>query len=72
MPGMSGTEFVGAAKAGGATCGFLVISGHGALGEQRSGVDGFLPKPLDVREMLREVERLFASRAGRVTRPNSG
>lgn len=61
MPAMTGTQFIAAARAAGSRCRFLVISA-----ESRSAADAaavgvsFLPKPLDVRAMMDEVERLFA------------
>ena len=61
MPAMSGTELIAEARARGARCRFLVISGkRGARAEAASaGADAFLAKPLGMRELTGEVERLF-------------
>lgn len=61
MPEMSGTEFIEAARAHGYDCRFLVISGkRGARVEAaQAGAEGFLAKPLGMRELIGEVERLF-------------
>jgi len=61
MPTMTGTELIAAARTAGHTCRFLVISGkRGARQEAtRAGADSFLAKPIGMRELLTEVERLF-------------
>jgi len=61
MPTMTGTEFIAASRARGFGARFLVISGkRGARVEAvAAGAEGFLPKPLGMRALLTEVERLF-------------
>ncbi len=62
MPEMTGTEFIAAARGAGARARVLVISAEGRSEQlaRAAGAEGFLAKPLDVRRMMGEVERLFA------------
>ncbi|MRG94473.1 response regulator [Polyangium spumosum] len=61
MPEMSGTDFIEAARSRGYGCRFLVISGkRGARAEAaQAGAEGFLAKPIGMRDLIGEVERLF-------------
>lgn len=62
LPSMTGTELIQAARdRRGCPARFLVISGHRAsANEARSAAsEGYLPKPLEVRTLIAEVERLF-------------
>lgn len=61
MPEMSGTDFIEAARSHGYDCRFLVISGkRGARAEAaQAGAEGFLAKPIGMRDLIGEVERLF-------------
>lgn len=61
LPAMSGTELIQAARDQGARARFLVISGHRASANEAKSVaaEGYLPKPLEVRTLIAEVERLF-------------
>jgi len=61
MPAMSGTELIAAARARGYTCRFLVISGKQGAQEEaaEAGAEGFLAKPIGLRDLTTEVERLF-------------
>ncbi|MDI1427894.1 MULTISPECIES: response regulator [Polyangium] len=61
MPEMNGTDFIEAARSRGYDCRFLVISGkRGARAEAaQAGAEGFLAKPIGMRDLIGEVERLF-------------
>jgi two-component system response regulator GlrR len=61
LPAMTGTELVQAARDRGSRSRFLVISGHRASAHEAksAAADGYLPKPLEVRSLIAEVERLF-------------
>ena len=54
--------YCGAGGGAGARARFLVISAEGRSEQlaRAAGAEGFLAKPLDVRRMMGEVERLFA------------
>lgn len=66
MPGLSGTEVVrrirALEQAGGARLAVLIVSGHvGADDQQRfraAGADGFVPKPVDIELLRRELQRV--------------
>jgi two-component system, NtrC family, response regulator GlrR len=61
MPTMTGTELIAEARSRGHTCRFLVISGKRGARQEASlaGAEGFLAKPIGMRELITEVERLF-------------
>ena len=61
-PSITATPCLGGGRGAGARARFLVISAEGRSEQlaRAAGAEGFLAKPLDVRRMMGEVERLFA------------
>ena len=61
LPGMTGLEIAGAARAAGSETRFVLVSGHRWLGRQRlDPVDEVVEKPFDPEVFLRLVEELLA------------
>lgn len=56
----TGTEFIAAARVANPRARFLVISAdQAAAAEAQRAADGYLSKPIEVRALLGEIERLF-------------
>lgn len=66
LPTMTGTELIASARAQGYAARFLVISGHpdAKRDADHAGAEGFLAKPIEVRPLMNEVERLFLRAPG--------
>ena len=61
LPGMTGLEIAGAARAAGIQARFILVSGQRWLTRQRhDAVDELVEKPFDPHEFLRLVDELMA------------
>lgn len=62
LPGMTGLEIAGAARAAGVRARFLLVSGQRWLTRQRlDAVDELVEKPFDAQDLLRVVDELVAA-----------